>query len=1281
MTSQRVKLKDQILDGIARSVKEVQAYVFSSDGETVKVGNEARPLQRLVEHLDHAFLHGLKHITPGYWIFVKRFTHKLVISDILALDRLATNLGRSRAWLYQSLNEGALESYLRCFLDNDEVLKKFYIEHALLRDSERLTLLMTLVSGLDYVTFDLELNVAYFDLVSHIPRSASVPRDLEDTISIHSNASFESVSSSVCNDVEGSFLLGVESGALHEGSPQDGLPSAQSLEESGKSDINVVEPTLPAGREDTPEEEENAEIPAHQLEDAASNLDGSAYAPLEPDAAKEDDSPEMPRPLTLDLDTQANNNSSNELKHVTRNYSTPDFDINMEKVAEQDQNLEVIRIRKKTKKKKKQRKSSKGESAPILNLQEPRRGKRFRDRSSSPSTVSIASSCIEESELEDKENSLGGEGSISSMTNISAECSAVEDEAEGAKASGNELPQSDNSLQESYGRCRLQESGNGVTAECTENLSGNLQACDDRRDRSKEDVLEVCRVVVNSILDLVGRDDREPCHQVTITNCSGELPEGQEQRPCSDLAVEDMAKLRLPSFSDAKMQDSFNSSVEMVDQSMIYWQGEITDSSFDADMASSTPAKAGGRGFLYTKDKGIEGGDDDVFVQYGTSSKTENSKDSKDSNGTGSGCAPSTSNSHRGQPSHVRTIMGSLDYDQTVSMQMETVKTKETAYKVSHDKHHKVQLELPLNPEASDGSFVQLELSLGITTCSSDSLSSGIGSASDTTAHSSRTPLTPATDSDQGVFDTTSRSGKSDSSFCLSGVQCSEDDEFGFVLVDVVQEETDKSDDLGERCRGDGRDASLDPLNAVDVNANDSRDQSAVDVRPTDEFDFGADGETETTHEAEMKVDNNLKLYLMLEIFKIEDEKFCKLLRMSTGHMEGNLLPAFLLLTDLAIYILRRGDRNGRFSTESRILYDDLDYIVIGLNYQSVQCVCKNRRRHFWLTTGSESLTRFFLHSVRDVITSHNISQALCILTDPTAQAIGLRKYVAGEEKIEMSDVRIHLYTLVHWEDLLDTNTAADLQLYIPLTKRKGMLHYKTRETFFVGSYWKSAYFKLKNNVLKRYGREAEEADLSIDLESHDFGGCRRVHHSDRPFSFELVYTNGSPSLQLSCENELQLSLWLQCICEVVLRQHSISHQRGPQPNPCQPSCAVISSKSLLLCLEDYQTHFFRTLARTSLASISHIERSSPELSYLVLNFKNSECDNPWLLYFNCSKEQNKFISHLSTAFQELTERNLKICSVQDEKLARRCSNCQDLILSAWQRSDSLGRGRRGDSW
>ena len=54
-----------------------------------------------------------------------------------------------------------------------------------------------------------------------------------------------------------------------------------------------------------------------------------------------------------------------------------------------------------------------------------------------------------------------------------------------------------------------------------------------------------------------------------------------------------------------------------------------------------------------------------------------------------------------------------------------------------------------------------------------------------------------------------------------------------------------------------------------------------------------------------------------------------QLIRMSTGHMEGDLQPAFILLTNYMLYILRRGEKQGHYSTQQRLPYTSLDYISV----------------------------------------------------------------------------------------------------------------------------------------------------------------------------------------------------------------------------------------------------------------------------------------------------------------------------------------------------------------
>jgi len=54
--------------------------------------------------------------------------HKCYInSGLLFVDK-------GRAWLYQALSDHLLESYIRCYIDNEKLVKSFYMQDALVLD-------------------------------------------------------------------------------------------------------------------------------------------------------------------------------------------------------------------------------------------------------------------------------------------------------------------------------------------------------------------------------------------------------------------------------------------------------------------------------------------------------------------------------------------------------------------------------------------------------------------------------------------------------------------------------------------------------------------------------------------------------------------------------------------------------------------------------------------------------------------------------------------------------------------------------------------------------------------------------------------------------------------------------------------------------------------------------------------------------------------------------------------------------------------------------------------
>ncbi|KAL5015269.1 hypothetical protein ScPMuIL_009539 [Solemya velum] len=197
--TERMRLKDRIVSNVAKGIKSIQeCQLYRRDGELV-LTNTDYPCHKLCEHLDHALLHGLRHISHGYWKVVVEFTRKEAVREIKRLKHVSTDLGKGRAWMFMALNEGLLESYMRCFQENTNIVKKYYVREALVLDHQRLNVLVTLTSGLDFAQFLMDYDVPYLDLSSRPPKSKSQSNDDQVSLcSMDSLTSNRSRNTSIC---------------------------------------------------------------------------------------------------------------------------------------------------------------------------------------------------------------------------------------------------------------------------------------------------------------------------------------------------------------------------------------------------------------------------------------------------------------------------------------------------------------------------------------------------------------------------------------------------------------------------------------------------------------------------------------------------------------------------------------------------------------------------------------------------------------------------------------------------------------------------------------------------------------------------------------------------------------------------------------------------------------------------------------------------------------------------------------------------------------------------
>nr|XP_054503830.1 pleckstrin homology domain-containing family M member 2 isoform X2 [Agelaius phoeniceus] len=975
------EVKDRILENISLSVKKLQSYFAACEDETPAIRNHDKVLQRLCEHLDHALLYGLQDLSSGYWVLVVHFTRREAIKQIEVLQHVATNLGRSRAWLYLALNENSLESYLRLFQENLSLLHKYYVKNALVCSHDHLTLFLTLVSGLEFIRFDLDLDAPYLDLAPYMPDYYKPQHllDFEERLpsSVHGSDSlslnsFNSVTSTNLEWDDSAIAPSSEDGDL-----TDTLSCPRSEPNGGRAAVRS-----PTQQRHNPFNQDRAEAP-----------------------------------------------SSADTTPVHRAEATPEGTDQSESCTE----LEVIRLakKKKTGKKKKVKPeeavNSPGPAAP--------------------------------------------------------------------EASG--------------------DSGvNGLS---------------DREEPPRD-----------------GEGDREEPPRDTDRE---EAPRDGECAALGPLA------LRIPEMKDTSMESVGQPLSKVMDR----LNGQLDPGGWNA--ALEPPGQP---------------------FRTGTPGETPD--------GSSSG-----------------------DFSEGISAPMD---------------FYRFTVESP-NAAAPGGGHHDPP---------------GPGQP----PHVSGSPEAPEEEE--------SREGEA--------VGAVEESERASVEPQTSQTETIDPQAL---CEPKKEQPSPSPSSAED---------SGVEE--------GQGSPSELTHPSEFRVDNNHLLLLMIHVFRENEEQLFRMIRMSTGHMEGNLQLIYVLLTDCYVYLIRKGAAEKPYMVEEAVSYNELDYISVGLDQQTVTLVCTNRRKQFLLDTADMALTEFFLVSLKSaMIKGCREPPYPSILTDATMEKLALAKFVAQESKCEACSVVVRFYGLVHWEDPMDEAlgpSSSSCSSAEHAVTKDGVLHYKAGTSYLGKEQWKPCFVVLSNGILYQYPDRTDVTPLlSINMGGEQCGGCRRSNTTDRPHSFQVILTD-RPSLELSADNEEDMADWMQYFCQAVSK--GVIPQ-GVAPTPCVPCCLVLTDEKAFTCHEDCQTSFFRSLGTAELTDVTAVSTEAGK-EYCILEFAqdSKEFLAPWVLYFSCTTELERFLSALNVAWRNIYQVDLQHKAILDAAVKKKCEDAQSLINSAWQRSDSLCRGRaERDPW
>ncbi|XP_062283015.1 pleckstrin homology domain-containing family M member 2 [Scomber scombrus] len=1020
----QLKVKDRILENISLSVKKLQSYFAACEDETPAIRNHDRVLQRLCEHLDHALLYGLQDISSGYWVLVLHFTRREAVRQIDELQHIATNLGRSRAWLYLALSESSLESYLRLFQENQGLLQKYYFKNALVCSHDHLTLFLTIVSGLEFIRFDLELDVPYLDVAPYMPEYYKPQNllDFEERLPSSDSLSLHSFTSLTSTNLE-----------------WDDSAIAPSSEDYDFGDIFPVLQSMPSADWEEGDLTDQASCPRSSGSDPQTVISDTVVLSAGTIKVKVAHvSPHSPtsryNPFNEDSDTNTTNTSADVTPvHVASCYNTV---ITGDDTESTNNELEVIRMARRRKPAKK------------------RRGKGSTDSSSSIHN-SVSSEHME------MDNSLQGSDDVDSLN-----CTVIHLDTEG--------------------ELRRSRAGTEVVEEGDEDGLEGLLRLPEMTDTSMDNVGQPLRDVMDRLNGVLDKEE------------AWDHPEEEEE-----------------------------------------------ENSKGCDQRSEPPAQQ-----PFREDSG-------------------------------------------GKPPDPAS--------------------RETP--------------LATSPDILQASPASTDLCC-FTPNSPDSAPTG-GGHHDSTEHSK--------------------------SQTLSG---GHDDE-GKAKAPAGQESNMKN-------------------GGNDVQEGEETDTNALTAEEAEELlQEEKLSPSENSHPAEFKVDNNHLLLLMIHVFRENEEQLFKMARMSTGHMEGDLQPLYLLLTDCYIYLLRKGAAEKPYTVEDAVSYNELDYLSVGLDQQTVTVVCTNRRRKFLLDTADASLTVWFLSNLKSAMVKGCREPPYpSVLTDATMEKLALTKFVSQESNCEVYEVSIHLYSLVHWEDPMDMSLSPQgvPSSRLSSSTKEGTVHYRAGNSYLGKELWKSCYLVLSNGILYLYAEKIDVAPvLSVTMGGEHCGGCRRSNSTERPHAFQVILTE-RPPLELSADNEQDMADWMLVLCQSVSK--GVIPQ-GVAPTPCIPCCLVVTDRKLLTCHQDCQTSFFRSLGSADISDVTTVCVEANK-EYCVIEFAadRSQFLPPWVLYFSGCEERDRLLEVLDNTWKAIFQVDLPHNEISDPSVQKRCSEALALMKSAWQRADSLARGR-----
>ncbi|XP_060578073.1 pleckstrin homology domain-containing family M member 2-like isoform X2 [Ruditapes philippinarum] len=1170
----RMRLKDKIVANVAKAVKSIQELQILSNSGSVTLGNYDWQCHRLCEHLDHTLLHGLRHVTPGYWKIVSEFTHKDCVKEIKRMQNVTTDLGRGRAWLLMALNECLLESYLRCYQQNENLVEEFYVRDALVRDQDKFNVLLTVISGLENTEFQLECNMPYLDLCVYPPNS-------KHTSNVESTIDFERLS--VCS---------MES--VH-------VPASRPLPQAVFETSEDVRPD----RKDSTGSGDRRHSPS---------LDSGIHS-----------------------DWNYRQRSITPIDQMSISSTSQDCE------SSEGAGLEVIHLSKKGKPHKHKKKRKKFVS--VSNISEPDINEIY-DSVEGPvikippiDDIKFSSAIMnnQNNNEPDQQQGLKPEGNHLQISRTRSPGDGKENETD--KVDGNlKTDKHTNDHGNSLGTKGKQFDGNVINSDDskTKHSAGDSHETESKRvdaanhkktkseERPKSGESIFTKLIEARVSDMVNAGEQMENEEKVVdqrsdhkTDINHDKKDGKDvyefssdtdeaMRYYSDLYNGESVKEKeiLEDVGKEEIDNTADKVVEVVPEvPSIYSKMDESDLSSE-DETESFPSNFDAKNKLFNNKTPSRQSNSSTpvgdFKHLGSNFENRRQSDDLDKISVSSEKGSLRNHSAMKAPYSDSNLYGRMSNRNTPDILSANQQRRKSA--ISNSSANETEDEIITNKMLSN------------------SRSSSRMSTNEIPVYRNSPYL--STDEDKLSVNTHSSNQSPSTDMEGSGQMLQ-----AKVEELIVQKKLNHYTHL--TFEDDDGDEDDDNFNQPPTPLRDR----ATSLKP-----------------GEIVLDNNTMLYLMLEVLD-ENDTIVKMFTCQQGHTEGKIKTTLVLVSMDNLYFVEPLQAKNKFSKQAVISYKNIDFVSIGFNNQILHIACKNKRQKYWLTPGEERITIAMIDCLADSMEKSDSKPGrLEVDTGNTIQKISLQKYIAHECKCESDESEVVCYSLVHWEDPTSDKGSCEWD-------REGTLYYKSDETAnILGSQtWRTAYAALRDSMLCLYNdkNDAKPAHF-LSMGGGQCVGCKRDFNSDKNHAIKIMLSNGS-FWNIALNSEEEANRWLQGLCQAVSEGMKMNVVRAS----CVPCCMVLCKQKLLMCHEDLDTNFIRTLGSANLHDITSVLYDDLNTAYIVLVFESDEeriSSEKWVLYFNSGHECNRFKTALSDCWFKHFQVEVPVLPIDDFSLQKKCT-------------------------